>query len=59
MGSAGAIPHTALLTWLDRWCATPEAWYLFLEIIPQLDHIYLKHINDAQEKERGRLKGHR
>ena len=57
MSSVGPIPHTDMLIWLDRWCHSREAFDLYLEIIPQLDSIYMDHIR--QESEVGRLKKHR
>ena len=50
---AGAIPYTAMLTWVDRWCKDDETKTMFLQVIPQLDNVYLEYIKEQQDKELG------
>ena len=54
----GAIPYTAMLIWVDRWCLSYSAKELFLEIIPQLDNIYFEYIKAEQDKADGGVKRH-
>ena len=49
----GAIPYTAMLTWVDRWCKYDETKELFLEVLPQMDNVYLEYIKEQQDKESG------
>ena len=59
METVGGIPYTAMLTWVDRWCDDNNTKEMYLDIIPQLDNIYLEHVHSKREQSSGGLKRHR
>ena len=46
----GDIPYTAILTWLKKWNIAKSEQEFYLEIIPQLDRVYLKYIHEKREE---------
>lgn len=46
----GDIPFTAILKWLEYYRVTREEADYYLEIIPRLDRLYLKHVYKKREE---------
>ena len=56
MESVGPIPYTAIINWIQFWDIDIDEAEVYIDIILQLDKIYLEHIYKKRDEALGELK---